>query len=91
MCRCIRKPTANLLLILNRRAELRAAASETGLLRDGAARPGKTAEDGNGGSVCALSAGGKVENTHESEAFDPLLAALLLFSAVPWRNPLKEG
>ena len=52
--------------------------------------PEETAEDGGGGGGCALATGGKVENAPESGALGLLLAALLLFFAVPRRSPLKE-
>ena len=51
--------------------------------------PEETAEDGSGGGGCALAAGGKVRNRPESGALALFLAALLLFSAAPWKSLLK--
>lgn len=53
--------------------------------------PEETAGGGNGGVGCALAASGKVRNTPESGALALFFAALLLFSAVPWRSLLEEG
>lgn len=50
----------------------------------------QTAEDGNGGVGCALAASGKVRNTPESGALALFFAALLLFSAAPWKSLLEK-
>lgn len=52
--------------------------------------PEETAEDGSGGGGCALAASAKVRNTPENGALALFLAALLLFSAAPWKSLPKE-
>lgn len=49
--------------------------------------PEPPAQDGGG---CALAAGEQVRNTPESAALNMFLAALLAFSAFPWKPLLKE-
>ena len=51
--------------------------------------PEEPAEDGGGGG-CALAPSAKAGNMPESGALVLFLAALLLFSAAPWKSLLKE-